>query len=151
MTQLCVMDSSHEKWESVAAFAESCPWGAGKTLAHLMRSGTFKDWERVIAAFENKSPVGFCTLTEKDELDTKYSYCVFIGFLYVGEAHRGNRLSEKMIRKAIKYASTCGYKKVHIMSGEKGLYEKYGFEFFAKMKTVWAEESSCYRRKINAK
>ena len=56
MTQICAMDSSHEKWESVAAFAENCSWGAGKTLARLMRTGAFKAWERVFAAFENGKP-----------------------------------------------------------------------------------------------
>ena len=59
MTQICVMDSSHEKWESVAAFAESCSWGAGKTLARLMRAGEFKAWERVFPPLKTASPQAF--------------------------------------------------------------------------------------------
>ena len=40
---------------------------------------------------------------------------------------------------------------VYVSTDEEGLYEKYGFEFFGKMKTVWGEESRVYRRKIKCR
>ena len=95
--EIYTMTNAHEKWERVAAFAEKCSWGAGKYLAELMRKSFFKDWERVFAAFEDEEPVGFCTLTEKDELLPKYPYTPLIGFVFVDELHRGKRISEKMI------------------------------------------------------
>lgn len=102
-----------------------------------MREDIFKDWERVFAAFEGGEPVGFCTLTEKDGLLPKYPYTPLIGFVFVDEAHRGKRLSEKMIGKALEYAKSIGYDKVYIMSGESGLYEKYGFVCMGDFESVY--------------
>ena len=119
--EIKILTNTHEKWESVATFAENCSWRAGKYLANLMRINSFKDWERVFAASENGAPVGFCTLTEKDELDPKYPYSPLIGFVFVDESFRGRRISEKMIHKAIEYSRSIGYNKIYVMSSEKGL------------------------------
>lgn len=131
------LTSTHENWDKTAVFAENCSWGAGKTLAGLMGKNEFKDWERVFAAFEDDEPVGFCTLTEKDELHPKYPYTPLIGFVFVDEAHRGRRISEKMIEKVLEYAKSIGYGKVYVMSGEKGLYEKYGFIPMGEFESVY--------------
>ena len=135
--EIYTMTDTHEKWECAAAFAGKCSWGAGKYLAELMRGGSFRDWERVFAAFENGRPVGFCTLTEKDELAPKYPYTPLIGFVFVDEAFRGKRISEKMIKTVLEYAKGIGYDKVYIMSGEKGLYEKYGFSPMGEYETIY--------------
>ena len=134
-----ILTSTHEKWESVAEFAGNCSWRAGKELARLMREGVFKDWERVFAAFEGGRPVGFCTLTEKDELLPKYLYSPLIGFVFVDEVHRGKRISQKLIEAVLGYAKKIGYEKVYIMSGEKGLYEKYGFVSMGEFETIYGE------------
>ncbi|MGN0615085.1 GNAT family N-acetyltransferase [Ruminococcus flavefaciens] len=131
------LTSKHEKWDTVAAYADNCSWRAGKELARLMREDIFKDWERVFAAFEGGEPVGFCTLTEKDGLLPKYPYTPLIGFVFVDEAHSGKRLSEKIIGKALEYAKSIGYDKVYIMSGESGLYEKYGFVCMGDFESVY--------------
>ena len=135
--EIYAMTNTHEKWESTAAFAEKCSWGAGKHLAELMRSNFFGDWERVFAAFEDGEPVGFCTLSEKDELDPKYPYSPLIGFVLVDEVHRGRRISGRMIEKVLEYAKSIGYDKVYVMSGEKGLYEKYGFEYMGDFESIY--------------
>lgn len=135
--EIKALTSKHEKWDTVAAYADNCSWRAGKELARLMREDIFKDWERVFAAFEGGEPVGFCTLTEKDGLLPKYPYTPLIGFVFVDEAHRGKRLSEKMIGKALEYAKSIGYDKVYIMSGESGLYEKYGFVCMGDFESVY--------------
>ncbi len=142
--EIYTITSAHEKWESVAAFAEKCSWGAGKNLAELMRKGFFKDWERVFAAFENDEPVGFCTLTEKDELASEYPYTPLIGFVFVDELRRGKRISEKMIGAALEYAKTIGYDKVYIMSGEKGLYEKYGFSYMGDFESIYGGKDQLF-------
>lgn len=135
--EIKALTSKHEKWDTVAVYADNCSWRAGKELARLMREDIFKDWERVFAAFEGGEPVGFCTLKEKDELHAKYPYTPLIGFVFVDEAHRGKRLSEKMIGKALEYAKSIGYDKVYIMSGESGLYEKYGFVCMGDFESVY--------------
>ena len=109
-----------------------------------MRKDFFKDWERVFAAFEDDEPVSFCTLTEKDELDPKYPYTPLIGFVFVDETHRGKRISEKMIKAVLEYAKTIGYDKVYIMSGEKGLYEKYGFSYMGDFESIYGGKDQLF-------
>lgn len=138
------MTNTHEKWECTEAFAHNCSWRAGKYLAELMRKNAFKERERVFVAFEDDEPVGFCTLTEKDELDPKYPYTPLIGFVFVDEAHRGKRISEKMIAKVLEYAQNTGYDKVYVMSSEKGLYEKYGFACMGDYESIYGEKEQLF-------
>lgn len=42
-----------------------------------------------------------------------------------------------MIQSAILYARELGYEKIYIMSGEIGLYEKYGFEKLGDYETIY--------------
>ncbi|MBP1537560.1 MAG: GNAT family N-acetyltransferase [Ruminococcus sp.] len=147
--ELCVLDSTDEKWGSVAEFADNCSWAAGRTLARLMRTGSFKAWERVVAAFENGTPAGFCTLTEKDELEAKYPHTPLIGFMFVEKQYRGRRLSQRLIEKAAQYAALCGYGKVYLMSGEKGLYEKYGFEYIGDFETIYGGADGLFCKSVS--
>ncbi len=135
--EIYTMTNTHEKWGITSAFAEKCTWRAGKRLSELMCSNFFKERERVFAVFEDGEPVGFCTLSEKDELDPKYPYSPLIGFVFVDEAHRGRRISGRMIEKVLEYAKSIGYDKAFVMSGEKGLYEKYGFEYMGDFESIY--------------
>lgn len=76
-------------------------------------------------------------MSEKDELPSKYEFTPFIGFVFVDEQYRGKRLSELMIKSATSYAYELGYKKIYIMSGEIGLYEKYGFNKLGDYETIY--------------
>lgn len=131
-----VMTAGHPRWEETARFAEGCSWRAGPFLARMMRENRFQPWERVIAAVADGAIAGFCTLTEKDELPDGYPFHPFIGFVFVGEAYRGRRISERMIEAALDYAARIGYGRVYLMSGEGGLYEKYGFQKLGDYETV---------------
>ena len=102
-----------------------------------MRKNEFQEWERVCAACVDRKVAGFCTVAEKDELPDKYPFTPFIGFVFVDEAYRGNRLSEMMIQNAVSYARKAGYEKIYIMSGEIGLYEKYGFVKLGDYETIY--------------
>ena len=146
--EIKILTNTHEKWESVATFAENCSWRAGKYLANLMRINSFKDWERVFAAFDGDDPMGFCTLTEKDELDPKYPYSPLIGFVFVDEAFRGRRISEKMICKVGEYSKSIGFAKIYIMSSEKDLYEKYDFVFVGDYDTIYGDKEHLFVKEI---
>ena len=87
---------------------------------------------------------GFCTVAEKDELPEKYPFSPFIGFVFVSEQYRGKRLSERMIREAAAYVSTLGYQKLYIMSGETGLYEKYGFVKLGDYETIYGDTDQLF-------
>ncbi len=132
-----MMQKGHVLWDKTISFAQSCSWKAGACLAERMKSNAFKDWERVVAAVENETIVGCCTFSERDELSEDYDYSPFIGFVFVDERHRGRRISEKMIQQVLSYAKSIGYQAVYIMSGEQGLYEKYGFEKTGVFHTIY--------------
>jgi predicted N-acetyltransferase YhbS len=146
--EITVMTYAHPLWEKTIAFAEKCSWRAGAFLAGMMRENKFSDIERVLVAHESDNIVGFCTLSEKDSLPEDSEYTPFIGFVFVDENCRGKRVSEKMINEACKYAADIGYKAVYIMSGEHGLYEKYGFEKIGELETIYGDVDQLFMRAL---
>lgn len=142
------MTAGHALWERTADFALRCSWRAGGALAELMRSGGIGERERVFAAFEGDVPAGFCTLAEKDELPARYDFTPFIGFMFVDERFRGQRLSERLIRRAEECARSMGREKLYVMSGERGLYEKYGFEPIGDYETIYGTTDRLFVKDI---
>lgn len=137
MIEVYSMTQWHYYWNETISLAEKCSWKAGSYLAKKMKNNEFAEWERVFAVCIDGKVVGFCTLTEKDELPSKYELIPFIGFVFVDEQYRGKRLSELMIKSAVSYAYTVGYEKIYIMSEEIGLYEKYGFMKLGNYETIY--------------
>ncbi|MBE6071740.1 MAG: GNAT family N-acetyltransferase [Clostridium butyricum] len=121
-----IINNTDDIWSKVISFAKSCSWRAGKSLAQKMIEDKFKDWERIIVAIENENIAGFCTFTKKDSIQD-IEYTPYIGYMFVSELYRGERLSEGLIKATINYAKKVGFNEVYIVSGEMGLYEKYGF------------------------
>ena len=144
MTEISIPEKGSELWEKTIAFAENCSWRAGTELARLMREEAFHSFERVFTAVEGGNIAGFCTLTEKDELPPDSPYTPFIGFIFVDESFRGRRISEQMIRKAVSYAGENGFDKVYLMSGEVGLYEKYGFTKIGDFGTIYGDTDQLF-------
>ena len=143
-----VMTFAHPLWEKTLAFAENCSWRAGKFLSNMMRENSFSDIERVLVAHECDRIVGFCTFSEKDALPEDSGYTPFIGFVFVDENSRGKRVSEKMIDEACKYAKDIGFETMYIVSGEHGLYEKYGFEKIDELETIYGDVDQLFERAI---
>lgn len=137
MIQLHLMAQGHPYWERTASLAESCSWRAGPVLAGKMRRNEFLPWERVCAACVGGQAAGFCTFTGRDGLPEEYAFTPFIGFVFVAEPYRGRRLSEVMIRRVLPYARELGYERIYVLSGETGLYEKYGFEKLGNYRTIY--------------
>lgn len=137
MVEIYSMTQGHNFWNETISLAEKCSWRAGPKLAEKMKNNDFNQWERVFAACVDGKAAGFCTLAKRDELPSRYEYTPFIGFVFVDEQYRGQRLSEKMIKSAASYANALGYEKVYILSGEIGLYEKYGFTKLGDYETTY--------------
>lgn len=137
MIDIFPLTSEHPLWGETVRYAQACPWRAGPYLAREMNAGRFSAWERVFCLLVDGDIAGFCTFTEQDELDGSYGFSPFIGFVYVEEKHRGNRYSQRMIDTVMRYAGGLGFEKVYLMSGEKGLYEKYGFEMIGEYPTIF--------------
>ena len=144
--EIMLLQQGHPFWEETIAFAEASSWRAGPFLARRMRANDFQSWERVVAAVEDGRVVGYCTFSEQDELPERYGFSPFIGFVFVDEGHRGHRLSGRMIDAAARYAGELGYRAVYLMSGERGLYEKYGFEKLGEYETIFGTTDQLFRR-----
>ena len=113
-----------------------------------MVKNDFLDWERVIAAVEDGCIAGYCTFSERDELPEEYGFSPFIGFVFVAEQYRGRRVSERMISRACRYADEQGFRVVYVVSGESGLYEKYGFEKLGDYKTIYGTRDQLFRKEL---
>ncbi|MFB6454093.1 GNAT family N-acetyltransferase [Chitinophaga sp. Hz27] len=142
--EIKILHDGDELWESVTEYAKNCSWKAGPLLAKLMMTGGFSGWQSVFAAFEGQQIAGYCTITEKDFIP-EVSYTPYIGFVFVGEQYRGRRLSEQMIRAALDYAKSIGFKEVYLVSREAGLYEKYGFVKIDQKKSATGEDDQIFR------
>ena len=140
--EIHIMTYGHPLWEATIALAERCSWKAGPYLAKKMRDNAFAEVERVIAVTEKNEVIGYCTFALKDELPEDAEYTPFVGFVFVDESSRGKRVSEKMIVAASGYARSIGYKTLYILSGEQGLYEKYGFVKIGDFETIhgWTDQ-----------
>lgn len=143
-----IMKNGDKYWNATADFALNCSWRAGGYLAELMKEDRFEDNERVLVAMVDGNIAGFCTYANKDELPEKYDVTPFIGFMFVDEKYRGKRLSEKLIQAACNHAAKEGVSKLYIMSGEIGLYEKYGFEFLGMYETIYGTEDQLFVKEI---
>ena len=146
--EILLIRQGHPLWEKTIRYAMNCTWKAGPVLAGKMIDNDFQNWERVIVAAEEEEIAAYCTITEKDELPERYGFTPFVGFVFVDERYRGKRISERMIDRAAGYAKESGYRSLYIMSGEQGLYEKYGFEKIGDYETIYGTTDQLFRKKI---
>ena len=65
------------------------------------------------------------------------------------EKCRGKRVSEKLIEVASEYAKSIGYETIYILSGEVGLYEKYGFVKIGDKETTYGTVDQLFQKKLN--
>lgn len=143
-----VMTYGHKYWNSTALFADKCSWKAGAVLAQKMRMNDFEINEKVIIALCDDCIAGFCTFSNTDELSAEYGFTPFVGFVFVDEKYRGNRLSERLIDAACDEARKQGFCKIYIMSGEIGLYEKYGFTKIGDYETIYKTTDQLFIKKL---
>jgi len=134
-----------ELWPRVSKYSRDCSWRAGAKLSRLMENNEFSDYERVFVALEKGNIAGFCTLLKTDCIPD-VAYTPYIGFVFVGESYRGNRISEKLCFAALQHAKLAGFDKVYLVSGEANLYEKYGFEKIDEKLSDWGAMQAIFVR-----
>ena len=139
--------ASDEMWNKVKSYAYNCSWKAGKSLAKAMMNNDFKDWERVIVAFDNNEICGYCTVAKTDCIPNLI-YTPYIGYLFVDEECRGNRMSQKLIVYSMKYLKSIGFDKVYLVSDHENLYEKYGFKVIDRKMSPWGSEEKIYIQEL---
>lgn len=139
--------TSDDMWKEVSQFAQSCSWRVGKSLSQSMSDNTFSDWKRVIVALHENDIAGYCTVTKGDCIPN-ISYTPYIGYLFVDEKYRGQRLSQKLISFAISYLQILKFHQVYLVSNHENFYEKYGFKVIDIKIAPWGESEKIYMREI---
>ena len=142
-----MINSLDEMWNKVRYYAEKCSWSAGKSLANAMDNNLFTEWERVIIAMDEQKICGYCTVARTDCIPD-VSYTPYIGYMFVGEEYRGNRLSQKLIQYSMDYLKSIGFDRVHIVSDHENLYEKYGFEIIDRKIAPWGSMEKIYMQRL---
>ncbi|MDE7209922.1 MAG: GNAT family N-acetyltransferase [Lachnospiraceae bacterium] len=148
MLEFKMVTSSDGMWRKARDYAKNCSWRAGESLADAMDNGVFAEWERVIVALDKERICGYCTVAKTDCIPD-VCYTPYIGYLFVDEEYRGNRLSQKMIQYSMNYLKSVGFDRVYIISDHENLYEKYGFEVTDRKMAPWGSEEKIYMREIS--
>lgn len=135
---------------------KNCDWGGGIWLGELLeneKNGEFfrlcGDKSKVFLLVENAGGklISFCTYAEKDDIQPT-ELTPWIGFVYTFPEFRGRRAFGNLVSHIEKAAKSDGHKAIYVSTNETGLYEKYGFEFFAMMKDFRGEDSRVYKKTI---
>jgi GNAT superfamily N-acetyltransferase len=134
--EIILVNENEPYWDKLIAFSRNCSWNPGKNLANRMEKHDFKDKEQIFVAIEANQIAGFCVFEENGYIPPEYNYHPFINLVFVDEAFRGKRVSEKLIEKALSYGKELGLNKVYLKSEHRGLYEKYGFKKIADFKPI---------------
>ena len=116
--------------------------------AKKMEANDFESNERALVALRDDDAVVFCTFTNRDEMPREYGCGPLIGFLFVAEKYRGNRLSEQMVNAACNVAKEQGFSVIYLMSGEVGLYEKYSFTKVGDYITIYGSVDQLFSKTL---
>jgi len=128
-------------------------WSAGKYLYELLRNNKLRDLcgesTEVLLLIDGNELLSFCTYAEQDDVQDP-SLTPWVGFVYTFPEYRGKRRIGKLLEYAYAHAKRDGLEHIYISTGETGLYEKYGYEFWKVMSDVNGEDSRIYRTDIIA-
>ncbi len=147
MPEVIALTPGDDLWQATADYARACSWRAGPLLADRMDRRDFLPWERVFVAVEGDALCGYCTLTATDCLPD-VTYTPYASSVFVGEPHRGHRLSQRLVGAALGHARSLGYTTVYLVSGEQGLYEKYGFHKLEERMAPWGQMQQVFAIKL---
>lgn len=75
---------------------------------------------------ENSQIIGGCGVVRDDFVDSDLS--PWLTALFIVEESRGQALSSRLMRHALKEAQKLGFEKVYLSTDHIRFYEKYGFE-----------------------
>ncbi|MFZ6624184.1 GNAT family N-acetyltransferase [Vagococcus fluvialis] len=143
-----LLDANNKEWNNVANQISQVSWRAGKSLSEKMHSNYFTDWERVIVGRNNEGKLtSFCVVSKKDGL-TDNTISPFIAYVFVSEEYHGYRLSEELLNIAVNYLKEQQFKVAFIVSGEIGLYEKYGYKKLKNRTTIHGDIENLFEKHL---
>ena len=110
-------------------FVENCSWTEVRDhIAGLIREWKFTDWETMFAAVKDGRIVGMASVLKTDYYPLPEIF-PWVSCVFVEKPYRGQRISEKLIDAANRYAKEQGFTKTYIPTEHKGLYERYGYTY----------------------
>ena len=128
-------------------------WGAGTFLHELLKEDRLREFcgseTKVLLLTEGEELMSFCTYAWQDDVRDE-SLFPWVGFVYTFPEYRGKRRMGKLLEYAYALAKVAGHAHIYISTGEEGLYEKYGYQFWRIMKDIHGEDSRIYRIAVTA-
>lgn len=110
-------------------FVENCSWREVRDhIAGLIREWKFTDWETMFAAVKDGRIVGMASVLKTDYYPLPEIF-PWVSCVFVEKPYRGQRISEKLIDAANRYAKEQGFTKTYIPTEYTGLYERYGYTY----------------------
>lgn len=152
--------NSYEDKESLLKSIEAVKdeWSALPFLLSIIKEGKYNFYfkkAKLLMLLDDENPVdkefplaSIANFCDQDEIDCELK--PWIGFVFTAKKYRGRHLMGTIIEHCMKEAVTeyPDSEYVYVSTGEKGLYEKYGFEFYQNMESRWNGTSLVYRRRI---
>ena len=134
---------------ALIGFVEDFSWEEVRehTLQRL-RLWQFEDWETPFAALADGRVVGMATVSKTDYYPLPEIF-PWVSTIFVEEACRGRRISEKLIDAANAYAAALGFERTYIPTGHVGLYEKYGYTYLRDIVNYAGGVDRLYAKKLN--
>lgn len=134
--------------EELVRFVENFSWEAVKAhMLEVLRKWRFTDWERVFAAIAEGRIVGMATIMKTDYYPLPELY-PWISSVFVTEACRGHRISQRLIDAANAYAKEIGFDRTYIPTEFVGFYEKYGYCYQTDIVNYGGGTDRLYRKEL---
>ncbi len=126
-------------------------WNASAFLYKLLKENTFfenvGDNSKVLLLTDGDRLISHCTFAEKDDIQPT-ELTPWTGFVYTFPEYRGHRYAGLLFAEAERLAKEQGIGSIYLSTTHIGLYEKYGFEYFAEMTDLDGEPSRVYAKRI---
>lgn len=145
--EIKIIETDDELKNRVISYAETCSWDAGHNFSLLLKDGLYTDWERAIVALDGETIAGYCNVLKEDCLPG-LPYSPYIGYLFVDERYRGQRLSQSLTLFAEDYLRNLGFREVYLITDHNNLYEKYGYVYIESKVAPWGETEKIYVKKL---
>ena len=130
-------------------FVRNFSWAEVKEhMLQVIETWPFTDWEAMFAAVADGRIVGMASILKTDYYPLPEIY-PWISSVFVSEAYRGNRISQKLIDYANDYARENGFDRTYIPSEYIGLYEKYGYRYLKEIVNYAGGTDCLYVKELN--
>lgn len=146
--EIKLLENDEELKKRVIRYAENCVWDAGENFSLYLKNGLYTDWERAVVALDGEKIAGYCNVLKEDCLPG-LPYSPYIGYLFVDEAYRGQRLSQEITRFAEDYLRSVGFSAVYLITEHNNLYEKYGYVYKESKLSPWGEVEKIYEKRLS--